>query len=264
MVHTVTMEVQRYTVHQLSTLAGVSVRTLHYYDEIGLLSPAARTESRYRLYGEPELLRLQQILLYRALEVPLVEIGRILDDPDYDLAAALRRHRQALEQRMKQTRALLSTIDKTLVRITEDGMNMTDAELYEGLSQETIDRYKREAREMFDHQLVEASEKRARKMSKEAWAALKAEGEAVNQTLAGMIDRDPADPEVQAMIARHHATIEPFYHATADIYRGLGSLYVEHPEFRAYYEKYALGLPEFIQRAMMHYTDHVLAPGEVA
>ena len=143
-------------------------------------------------------------------------------------------------------------------------MNMTDAELYEGFSQETIDRYKREAREMFDPQLVEASEKRARKMSKETWATLKAEGEVVNRTLAGMIDRDPADPEVQALIARHHATIESFYHATADIYRSLGSLYVEHPEFRAYYEKYALGLPEFMRRAMKYYADHVLAPGEVA
>ncbi|MEE8593515.1 MAG: TipAS antibiotic-recognition domain-containing protein, partial [Candidatus Bipolaricaulota bacterium] len=94
--------------------------------------------------------------------------------------------------------------------------------------------------------------------------ALKAEGEVVNRALAGMIDRDPADPEVQALITQHHATIEPFYHATADIYRGLGSLYVEHPEFYAYYEKYALGLPEFMRRAMKYYADHVLAPGEVA
>ncbi|MFC2105475.1 MerR family transcriptional regulator [Candidatus Bipolaricaulota bacterium] len=249
---------------QLSTLAGVSVRTLHYYDEIGLLSPAARTESRYRLYGEPELLRLQQVLLYRELEVPLAEIGRILDAPEYDLAGSLRSHRQALVQRMERTHALLVTIDKTLERITEDDMNMTDAGLYEGFPQETIDRYKREAREMFDPQLVEASEKRARKMSKAAWAALKAEGEAVNQALAGIIDRDPADSEVQALIARHHATIEPFYHATAEIYCGLGSLYVEHPEFRACYEKYATGLPEFMHQAMTYYADHVLAPGEVA
>jgi len=240
------------------------VRTLHYRDEIELLSPAVRTQSRYRLYGEPALLRLQQILLYRALEVPLAEIGRILDDPEYDLAGSLRSHRQALVQRMERTHTLLVTIDKTLERITEDDMNITDAELYEGFSQETIDRYKREAREMFDPQLVEASEKRARKMSKAAWATLKAEGEAVNQSLAGIIDRDPADSEVQALIARHHATIEPFYHATAEIYCGLGSLYVEHPEFRAYYEKYATGLPEFMQQAMTYYANHVLAPGEVA
>ena len=141
-------------------------------------------------------------------------------------------------------------------------MKLTDAKLYDGFSQEEIDRYQREARELFDPELVEASEKRARKMSKEAWTALKAEGEAISQALAGMIDRDPADAAVQAMIARHHATIEPFYHATAEIYCGLGSLYVDHPEFRAYYEKYAKGLPEFMQRAMAIYADRSLSRDE--
>jgi len=141
-------------------------------------------------------------------------------------------------------------------------MPMTEAELYEGLSQETINRYKQEAREQFDPQLVEASERRARKMSKEAWTALKTEGDEVNRSLASMIGQDPDDSEVQAMIARHHATIEPFYHATADLYRGLGALYVEHPKFRAYYEKYALGLPEFMQRAMIVYADRTLLPNE--
>ena len=141
---------------------------------------------------------------------------------------------------------------------------MTDAELYEGLSKETIDRYKREARERFDPQLVEASEKRARKMSKQAWTALKADGEEVNRALAEMIDQDPGHPEVQALIARHHATIEPFYHATAVMYRGLGSLYVEQPEFRAYYEKYGMGLPEFMQQAMGIYADLILSQEEAA
>jgi hypothetical protein len=141
---------------------------------------------------------------------------------------------------------------------------MTNAKFYEGLSQETIDRYKREAREQFDPQLVETSEKRARKMSKAAWPTLKAEGEVVNYALASMISHNPEDSDVQAMIARHHATIEPFYHTTAELYRGLGALYVENPEFLAYYEKYALGLPEFLHRAMAIYADRVLIPKEEA
>jgi DNA-binding transcriptional MerR regulator len=257
------MKEKGYTVHQVATLAGISVRTLHYYDEIELLSAAGRTESQYRLYGEQELLRLQQILLFRELDVPLAEIKRILDDPQFDRIAALRRHRTSLIQRRDRTHTLLSTIDKTLKRLSEDTMTMTDAELYEGFSQETIDRYRKEAREQFGTQLVEASEKRARKMSKEAWAALKAEGETVNRALASMIHRDPEEADVQALIARHHATIEPFYHATAEMYKGLGSLYVEHPEFRAYYEKYSIGLPEFMRQAMGIYADRVLLPKEV-
>ena len=262
MVHTVVMEEKRYTVQQVATLAGVSVRTLHYYDEIDLLSPADRTEAQYRLYGEPELLRLQQILLFREIEVPLAEIKQILDDPKFDPIAALRRHRRSLLQRRAHANILLSTIDKTLKRLTEEPMSMTDAELYEGLSQETIDRYKKEAREQFDPKLVEASEKRARKMSREAWAALRTETEDVNRALASMIHKNPDDSEVQALIARHHATIEPFYHATAEMYRGLGSLYVEHPEFRAFYERYAVGLPEFMQRAMDIYADRILLPNK--
>jgi DNA-binding transcriptional MerR regulator len=258
------MKEKRYTVQQVSLLAGVSIRTLHYYDEISLLSPADRTESQYRIYGERELLRLQQILIFREAEVPLAEIKRILDDPQFDHLAALRRHRQSLIQRRDRGSVLLSTIDKTIQRLTEDSMSMTDAELYEGLPQETIVRYKKEAREQFGTQRVEASEKRARKLSKEAWAALKAEGEAVNRALASMIYRNPEEADVQAMIARHHATIEPFYHATTEMYKGLGSLYVEHPEFRAYYEKYAMGLPEFLQRSMTIYADCVLEQEEAS
>jgi hypothetical protein len=83
-------------------------------------------------------------------------------------------------------------------------------------------------------------------MSKAQWAALKQEGEDVARGLAALVGRDPADAAVQALIARHYATIEPFYHPTAEIYRGLGQLYVEHPEFRAHYERYAEGLAEFI------------------
>lgn len=138
-------------------------------------------------------------------------------------------------------------------------MPITTAALYEGLSQETVVRYKREARELSEPKLVATSEQRAHKMSKEAWAALKAEGEEVNHALASMIDRNPDDSEVRAMIARHHATIETFYHATAEMYKGLGSLYVEHPEFRAYYEKYTPGLPEFMRQAMTVYADRVLS-----
>jgi DNA-binding transcriptional MerR regulator len=262
MVHTDVMKEKPYTVQQVAVLAGVSVRTLHYYDEIGLLSPAGRTESQYRLYGECELLRLQQILMFREAEVPLAEIKRLLDDPQFDLLAALRRHRQSLIQRRTRANVLVSTIDKTIQRLMEDSMSMTDAELYEGLPQETADRYKKEAREQFGAHRVEASEKRARKMSKEAWAALKAESEAVNQSLARLIERNPNDSDVQALIARHHKTIEPFYHATAEIYKGLGLLYVEHPEFRAYYEKYAMGLPEFMQQAMDIYASQVLSKEE--
>jgi len=242
----------------LSPLAGVSVRALHHYDQIGLLKPSARTGAGYRLYGEPELLRLQQILFFKELDMPLNEVRQILDDPGFDQVAALEHHRQLLHRRMERLKRLLKTIDRTIDKLTEDDMTLTDEELYEGFTTEQIERYKREAREMYGPAQVEESEQRVKKMSRAEWKAVGAEGEAVTTALAALADREPGDAEVQALIARHHAWIENFYPCSAEIYRGLAQGYVEHPEFRAFYEKYRPGLADFMSAAMNHYADQVL------
>ena len=247
-----------YTVSQLARMAGISVRTLHHYDQIGLLKPPARTKAGYRLYGEAELLRLQQILFFKELDMPLAEVRQILDDPGFDQVTALEHHRQMLHRRMERLARLLTTIDRTIDKLTEDDMTLTDEELYAGFSTEQIERYKREAREMYDPGLVEESERRVKRMSREQWQAVGAEGEAVTIGMAALTDRDPGDPEVQAMVARHHAWIENFYPCSAEIYRGLGQGYVEHPEFRAFYEKARPGLAEFMSAAMNVYADQVL------
>jgi DNA-binding transcriptional MerR regulator len=247
-----------YTVHQLAELAGVSVRTLHHYDQLGLLAPAARTAAGYRLYREPDLLRLQQILFFKELDFPLAQIKEILDQPGFDQLQALRDHRRRLQARGEQIAQLVRTIDKTILKITEADMELTDAELYEGFSQEQIERYQREAREMYDPKLVEESNRRVRKMSKAQWNAIKQEGDQVTRGLAELSERLPGDPEVQQLIARHHAWIENFYPCSSEIYRGLGQLYVEHPEFRANYDRYRPGLADFMQAAMNYYCDHTL------
>jgi len=250
--------VKAYTVSQVAKMAGVSVRALHHYDQIGLLKPSARTGAGYRLYGEPELLRLQQILFFKELDMPLNEVRQILDDPGFDQVAALEHHRQLLHRRMERLKRLLKTIDRTIDKLTEDDMTLTDEELYEGFTTEQIERYKREAREMYGPAQVEESEQRVKKMSRAEWKAVGAEGEAVTTALAALADREPGDAEVQALIARHHAWIENFYPCSAEIYRGLAQGYVEHPEFRAFYEKYRPGLADFMSAAMNHYADQVL------
>jgi DNA-binding transcriptional MerR regulator len=252
------VSVKAYTVGQLAKMAGVSVRTLHHYHQIGLLAPSARTKAGYRLYGEPELLRLQQILFFKELDMPLDEVRQILDDPGFDPVDALEGHRQLLQQRMERLARLLKTIDRTIDRLTEEDMTLTDEELYEGFSTEQIERYKRQAREMYDPALVEESERRVKKMSRAQWQAVGAEGEAVTTALATLADRESGDAEVQALVARHHAWIENFYPCSAEVYRGLAQGYVEHPEFRAFYEKYRPGLADFLSAAMVHYADHVL------
>jgi DNA-binding transcriptional MerR regulator len=252
------VSVKAYTVSQLARMAGVTVRTLHHYDQIGLLEPSARTEAGYRLYGEAELLRLQQILFFRELDMPLDEVRQIVDDPGFDQIAALEHHRQLLHRRMERLARLLRTIDRTIDRLTEGDMTLTDQELYEGFTTEQIERYKREARQMYDSALVEESERRVKQMSRAEWKAVGAEGEAVTSGLAALADREPADAEVQELIARHHAWIENFFPCSAEVYRGLGQGYVEHPEFRAFYEKYRPGLADFLSAAMNHYADQVL------
>lgn len=251
--------VKSYTVSQLARMAGVTVRTLHHYDQIGLLRPSARTEAGYRLYREPDLLRLQQILFFKELDIPLDEVRHILDDPGFDQVTALQHHRQLLQRRTERLTRLLKTIDKTIDKLTEEDMTLTDEELYEGFPKEKIERYKREAREMYGAAVVEQTEQRVKKMSREQWQAVGAEGEAVTAGLAAVADREPGDAEVQALIARHHAWIENFYPCSADRYRGLGQLYVEHPEFRAFYDKFRPGLADFMSEAMNHYADQVLA-----
>lgn len=250
-----------YTVHQLAAMAGVSVRTLHHYDHVGLLKPSARSAAGYRLYGEEALLRLQQILFFRELDVPLDDIRRTLDEPGFDQVAALEEHRQRLQAQAERLAQLLNTIDRTILRIKGDDMDqpVTDQDLYAGFTPEQAERYQREADAMYDPALLRESRQRVHKMTKAQWQALLAEGEAVTRELAALADSAPADASVQALIARHHAWIERFYPASANVYRGLGQLYVDNVEFRAYYERFRPGLADFMQAAMTYYAEHTLA-----
>jgi len=254
--------VKAYTIGQLANMARVTVRTLHHYDEIGLLKPTARTAAGYRMYEGADLMRLQQILFFKQLDLPLDQIRLILDDPAFDQVQALERHRQLLYEQVGRLTRLLNTIDRTIQRLTEEDMTMTDEELYEGFSQEQIERYKREAREMYDPAQVEESERRVRKMSKEQWQTVKAEGDAVTRGMADLMGTDPADARVRALMARHHAWLETFYTCSAEMFRGLGQLYVSHPEFRATYDRYRPDLADFMAEAMTYYADEVLARKE--
>ena len=248
-----------YTVQQLARLAGVSVRTLHHYDHVGLLKPSTRTAAGYRQYGEADLLRLQQILFFKELDFPLTDIQAILDQPGFDQVQALHDHKRLLQQEADRLGQLLNTIEKTISRLTEGSMTMTDEELYEGFTPDQIERYTREVNARYDPKIVAESNRRVRNMSKAQWQAVKAEGGAVAQQLADLMDKQPSDVAVQAAIARHYAWVDNFWHPTAESYRGLGQGYADHPEFRAFYEKYRPGLADFLCAAMSYYAAHTLA-----
>ncbi len=146
-----------YTVKKLAEMAGVSVRTLHHYDETGLLKPAERTNAGYRLYGEDELLRLQQILFYKELDFPLKKIAEILESPRFDKVAALKQHKIALKNRRTRLDTLLSTVDKTISKIEEDTI-MSYEELYEGFPKEKAEAWRNEAIEKWGDAVYQSEE----------------------------------------------------------------------------------------------------------
>ena len=237
----------------------MSVRTLHHYDHFGLLKPSSRTAAGYRLYGQKDLLRLQQILFYRELDFPLSEIKKILDRPGFRLTKALESHRMMLQGRAERLARLMKTIDKTIQKLEEENVGMTDEELYEGFSKEQIEQERSEVRERYDPKIVAESERRVRNMSKEQWKGIKQAGSEIPQRLAALMDRQPGDPEVQKVIAQHYQWVENFYTVSAEIYRGLGTLYVQDPRFRANYDKHRAGLADFMKAAMEYYCDHTLS-----
>lgn len=153
-------------------MAGVSVRTLHLYDQKALVSPSRRTPAGYRLYGETDLLRLQQVLFYRELDFSLDDIKLALDTPGFDNVAALRRHRRLLELKAERLYTLMGTIDRTIRNLNGKDDMLNDKDLYEGFDDETIERYEREAKASWGGtDVYEQSHKRVRAMSKEQWQA---------------------------------------------------------------------------------------------
>ena len=123
-----------YSIKHVADLAGVTVRTLQYYDKIGLLVPAKRSDNGYRRYQRDQLLKLQQILLYRELEIPLKDINVIVNNPSFNLLRALEQHKFLLQRRAKHLKDLLKTVDKTIAEVKTKDKIMTDAEIYAGFT----------------------------------------------------------------------------------------------------------------------------------
>ena len=244
-----------YSVKQLAELAGVSIRTLHHYDQIGLLAPATKAESGYRYYGQAELLRLQQILFYKELKYPLKQIKAILDNPDFDLMDSLKQQRQQILREADRLQQLLITIDKTIVGLQNQEQMITDEELYEGFTSEQKEAYRQEVTERWGADKLQETEDRLRQLSSKEWTDVKAKGQAIEQLLADLMEQahEVQAPLVQKAIAEHYAHICTYWTPNAQQYEGLGKMYVEDERFRAHYEQYAEGLAAYIYKAIQVY-----------
>ena len=184
----------RYTVKQLADLAGVTVRTLHHYDEIGLPKPSSVGDNGYRYYGEAALYHLQQILFYRELDVPLDEIKRIVGRPDFDVLAALESHRTALRAEAQRVEKLIRTIDLT-TRHLKGKVSMSDQQLFRGFSDEQQAEMAAEAEQQWGES-ARASNARWKKYPAEKKQRIMDEGNALYKEMIG------AMPEV--ILTGHH------------------------------------------------------------
>lgn len=247
-----------YSVKKLSQLAGVSVRTLHLYDKMGLLKPSVRTEARYRLYGEKELLRLQQILFYRELDIPLKDIQAILDDPEFDLLQALEAHKNALLARKERIDTLVGTIEKTLKTLKNNTMLEVE-DLYKGLPVEKLKAYREEAMNKWGKQTIEEVENVLRGFSKEEMESTREELNNTTERLTALMSTDPKSKEVQECIAKRYQVIMRLTDGKInlnklDYFRKLGELYVEDNRYTPVNGMPSKELAAFIKEATNHYV----------
>ncbi len=253
-----------WTVGQVADELGVTVRTLHHYDEIGLLHPSARSRAGYRLYTEADLERLQHVVVYRRLGFALDEIVVLLDGTPGDLESHLRRQRDAVMTRLDEMRDLVTAIDRALEREMA-GTKLTKAEQKELFGDGYSEDYAQEAQERWgDTDAWKQSSARTSHYSKEDWVEIKAEMDAVGAAfVAAKRSGAPASSE-QAMDAaeKHRLHIhERFYALTPEFHRGLGDMYVADPRFTRTYEEQEPGLAQYVRDAIHANADRAAGQG---
>jgi MerR family transcriptional regulator, thiopeptide resistance regulator len=244
-------EINGFTVKQLARLAGITPRALHYYDEIGLLPPAEVGENGYRYYNDASLLRLQQILFYRELDVPLEEIQRILDRPDFDVITALTHHRKALLARAHRIGDLVQSIDKTIAYLKGE-RKMQKKEFFEAFNEEQEKHYSAEAEQLWGDE-VKKSYQRWNSYTPERKKAIHAESQRIFSGLAENMPRGAASQQVQDLVDQlfHHMGV--FFNCTIEIFENMGHMYNSDPRFQATFTAMDPDLPAFLEEAITIY-----------
>ncbi|MBG9542861.1 MerR family transcriptional regulator [Cytobacillus firmus] len=248
-----------YTVQKLAQLAGVSSRTLRYYDEIGILKPARTNSSGYRIYGQKEVDRLQQILFYRELGISLDQIKDIITAPAFDAADALKEHRERLLEKRKQLDLLITNVEKTIAS-AEGRTTMSDKEKFEGFKKKMIEdnekQYGKEIREKYGEETVEKSNAKLMNMTREEHEAVVKLAEEINSTLDQAMEKgDPAGELAQKAAGLHKQWITYYWSEySKEAHAGLAEMYVADERFKAYYDKVRPGAAEFLRDAIKIYT----------
>lgn len=250
-----------YTVKALAELAGVTPRTLRWYDQKGILKPRRTTEAGYRLYGPEEVDRLQSILFYKELGLELEAVREILDAPDFDRTAALQSHLVELEARRQRLDALILTVEKTIDE-AEGGTPMSDREKFEVFKRRAVEaneeQYGKEVREKYGDETIDGANGKFLSMTEEEhgeWKALEAE---ILSALAAAVrsGEDPAGAEGLRIAELHRRWLSHTWTAyTPQAHRGVAELYTADARFTAYYDREVPGCAAFLRQAVRAYTE---------
>ncbi|WP_327704188.1 MerR family transcriptional regulator [Streptomyces decoyicus] len=243
-----------YSVGQVAAFAGVTVRTLHHYDEIGLLLPGERNHAGHRRYGEDDLDRLQQILFYRELGFPLEEVAALLDDPDADPQEHLRRQHDLLTGRIGRLQEMAAAVEHAM-EARRMKVRLTPEEKFEVFGDFDPDAHAAEAEERWGGtDAYKESQRRAATYTKDDWKRLTAEFDALHRKMADLLAQGvPADSRAAMDVAEEHRRFisGTYYDCPYEMHSGLGEMYVTDERFTATYEAIRPGLAVYMRDAML-------------
>jgi len=249
-----------YTINKLAKLAGISTRTLRYYDELDLLTPNRLSSNGYRIYGQKEIDKLQHILFYRELGLPLEEIKQIISSDDFDITNALHAHLSALLAKRNHLDTLIANVQKTLLS-TKGEITMSNKEKFKGFGQQLIDdneaKYGEEIREKYSSETIDAANSKIKGMTNEDYEMVEALSAEVNEALKVAFEGgDPASVLAQKACELHKKWLCYFWDSySPEAHIGVAQMYVDDPRFAAYYDKIADGCAKFLRDAVLIYCN---------
>lgn len=241
------------TVGEVARLAGVTVRTLHHYDEVGLVVPAGRTDAGYRTYGHDEIERLQEVLFFRELGFSLAAVKQIVTGPGYNRADALAQQRALLEAQAERLLAMVDAVDRA-VRAERTGMQLSKEEMLEVFGDFDPSEYEEEAKERWgESDAYKQSAQRTSRYTKQDWVQLGGEADAINQRFLDLMAAGVPGDDAAAMdvAEEHRAHISKwFYDCPKPVHAGLGQMYITDQRFQDNIDKAGAGLAEYMAAAM--------------
>jgi len=242
------------TVGAVAALTGVSVRTLHHYDHVGLVVPSVRTPAGYRGYTDADIERLHLVLVYRSTGMPLEKIRALLDDSRADVLEHLRRQHTLLLDQAERLQHTIKAVEE-LMNAHRKGIQLTAEEQVEIFGTTEFDEeYAAEAEERWGAtDAWKQSQQRVSQFSKQDWIAIKAEGDALLEALAQAKRRgvEPGSDEANELAARHRASIERFYDCDDEMHRNLVEMYLADERFTRYYDAAESGLAQFMHHIVV-------------